>query len=81
MVEHKHHEEHREHKPASHVKIQMNHVIIGLLVILLIFSGVQAVQIDSLQDDIESGNVGSSSGSKTQASAPRQVAPAMVGGC
>lgn len=62
---------------------KMSYLIIGLVALLLVFSIVQAFQIDAIEDKISiSSNVLSKvATSGTQASQARTPAPAMVGGC
>ncbi len=65
-----------------------NNILIGLAIVLIVFSTVQAFQIDEIKDELEvskisgsgsySGNSRSNVGTRT--AAPK-AAPTMVGGC
>ena len=83
MEEHKHHEEHAHNKP--NMKLWIMAVAIGLLIIL---SGVQAVELVSLKNklDKEITALGSSkstvsTGSSGSLSDNIKNLPSMVGGC
>ena len=60
-----------------------NIVIVVLVVVLLVLSGVQALQISSLKSDINNGNlnVNAPTGSSGAQPVRQQAAPTMVGGC
>ena len=64
------------------------YVLVALAALLLVVSAVQAIQIDSIGDRIESGEVGVSvspslgtPGAGAPSVAQRSAAPTMVGGC
>ena len=80
MAEHEHKGEHHKsgHQKANYVML----VVVGLL---LLFSVVQAFQINALENRLESGSAVTSIAGQavSQQSAPvaRAPAPTMVGGC
>ena len=65
-----------------------NNILIGLAIVLIVFSTLQAFQIDDIKDEIELNNAlgVSSASSRTNTGAQGatrapQSAPTMVGGC
>ncbi len=65
-------------------KLNLDYVMVGLLLVLLIFAGAQAVQIDNLQSKVISGGVAGRTveAKVTTSSAPvSRPSSAMVGGC
>jgi cytoskeletal protein RodZ len=79
-------ETHHHKKKESN---SMMYIIIGVMSLLLLFSAVQAYQINEVQKELggplvvsTSGSSSSTAGSGSSAPAPRPAAvPAMVGGC
>jgi hypothetical protein len=61
-------------------KNKKQHVMIALLCLLLVFTGVQAMQINALHE-ISSSGVTYPQASSSSAPAPIRSAPTMVGGC
>lgn len=59
-------------------------IMLVFVIVLVIFSGVQAVQINDLKEDISDGSIsisGSSVNTKTTSYTQPKSAPSMVGGC
>lgn len=72
-------------KMKAHKKDSTNLLLLGLVVLLVVISGAQTLQINGLEDKIESGELATGKAAGTispQVPTARPVAqPSMVGGC
>ena len=74
-------QEEKKHEIKEHKeKNTLTYVVLALVSLLLVFSVVQAFEINNLKDDISVGKISSASTTSQQAQV-RTQAPAMVGGC
>tara|TARA_Y100000310_G_scaffold291006_1_gene318604 strand:- start:2440 stop:2640 length:201 start_codon:yes stop_codon:yes gene_type:complete len=62
---------------------RMTFLLIGLVILVVVIAGVQTVQINALEEKIESGELkaGSATDGTIQVAARPAAAPTMVGGC
>ncbi|MDP3917178.1 MAG: hypothetical protein Q8Q42_02720 [Nanoarchaeota archaeon] len=61
---------------------QKSYIMLGLVLILLVFSAVQAIQVDNLRDEVEQAKLSMLvDSSLIRQASSTQSAPAMVGGC
>ena len=81
MTEHEHKE---EHKHTGEQK-KINYTMLAIVGLLLLFSVVQAFQINALENKLEGGasavTATGQTASQPAARAPAASVPAMVGGC
>jgi hypothetical protein len=64
-------------------KKKKQYLLLGLVALLLVFSGVQAVQINEISESVDlGGSISGASVSAPRTAAPQPAAaPTMVGGC
>lgn len=58
-----------------------NTLIVIILIVLIVLSGAQVVEIGNLKNKVSSGSATYSNQQQQQVNAPSSQAPAMIGGC
>ena len=62
-------------------KSKLSYIMLGFVCLVLVFSAVQAVQINDLKQDIQEGVISGNVVQVIKQPVKRTAAPAMVGGC
>ena len=62
-------------------KSKLSYIMLGFVCLVLVFSAVQAVQINDLKQDIQEGVISGNVVQVINQPVKRTAAPAMVGGC